>query len=181
MAQRRTGASAARWAMMIGLVVILGSLLVVTILPAALFALSYVMADLTTEKCTDAERAAFEEVDHYIAVETRRPVEGSGCDGAFSTTDPAEAVIAHYEGELRRLGWLIEEKLVDPGPWPAMPTEDDPPIGEHAGGGGYLGAHRDIFSISVEYAPGWVGSEDGDLLPQGFVHIWLGEAESWAP
>jgi hypothetical protein len=66
-AGRTSGAKAAT-VVAIGALAIIG---LIAILPGLLFALSYVIADLTTAQCTDAERAAFEEIEHYVPIEAR--------------------------------------------------------------------------------------------------------------
>jgi hypothetical protein len=157
------------------LAVVVAAAALLMLLPAVLFGLSYLVSDLSTEKCTDAERHAFAEIRHYVPLEARRPAEHAGCDGAFTTTDRADDVIAHYQDELVRLGWRIEDKTVDRGPWPPPPADGDEMVAQHRGGGGDLRAQRGAFSISIEYAPGWLGTEDGEWQRRGFVHVWLDE------
>lgn len=73
--------------------------------------------------CSDQERALFNEVRHFDDVELVATDHPWGiCQASFTTEADPEAVVAHYEDELRATGWRVEE------PRPDLPTGAETPI-----------------------------------------------------
>jgi len=130
--------------------------------------------------CTDEQQAAWDAIDHFVALQPGDGYELPGCSASFRTDARAGEVLDHYETALLAAGWTIT--TLDP-PSPAMPLPTpmagNGPMPEPVPAlSGTLEAALGRLQITIAHDTAWDITDDGaSYAPVGKVYVLLAGTE----